>query len=167
MRALVIDADAANRLGQIADLPDNWLWTLDTPSGDTPSGISRVDDHQITYLIGATSSADSRLLVISEGGGFFDALPEALRLECLQRILRAGLSEFRPGLVKIPLSWRIFHAGSLMSFQSNRQPSGITYRTYADVAPEGTNHVYIFHLSKTDNEPLTRAGTFCRRRVIL
>jgi len=121
MRALVLDADAANRLSQTGGLPHNWLETL-----EAPAGISRVDADQIVYLIGDTSITESRLLVISgHKGSFFDALPQALRLECFQRILRSGLSEFRPGLVKMPLSWRIFHAGSLMSFQSNPQPSGI------------------------------------------
>src|SRR5262249_12420671 len=118
-------------------------------------GVTRVVENDITYLIGAGSTEDSKLLVIS-GQEFFDAIPSSLRLECFHRILRAGLSEFRPGLVKMPLTWRRFNAGSLTSFQSNRQPSGITFRVYADLAPEATSHVYIFHLSKVE-EPLTRA----------
>jgi hypothetical protein len=73
-------------------------------------------------------------------------------------VIRAGLSRFWPGFVKLPLEWRLFHSGSLLSFQTNRVQTGIKTRVYLDLAPEGTNHVYVYHLSKVDNEPLTRAA---------
>jgi hypothetical protein len=45
-------------------------------------------------------------------------MPQSARLECFHRVLRAALSEFRPGLVKLPLEWKIFHNGSLVSFRA-------------------------------------------------
>lgn len=154
--ALVIEADAANRLSlggfQLEDSFSSWE--------SLPSGVAKVSAGEITYLIGNSAALTSRLLVISGGSaGFLSTLPSALRLECFNRILRAALSQFRPNLVKIPLEWRVFHSGSLISFQANRVQTGNNARVYLDVAPEGTRHVYAFHVSISEKEPLTRAAS--------
>src|SRR3954468_22237970 len=97
-RVLVIDADAANRLSLGGALPDDWVDHF-----EAPPGIERVVHNGTTYLIGAGSLADSRLLVIaSTSGTLFNEIPRPSRLECFQRVLRAALSQFRPGFVKIP-----------------------------------------------------------------
>lgn len=155
VRALVVEADAANRLSFHSDWPDDWLVQL----APLPDGVVRVEHGQFTYLIGAEATKGSRLLTIpADSSGVFSSLAASARLECFQRVLRAALSQFRPGLVKLPLGWRIFHSASLISFQSNRKGTGLSARVYVDVAPEGTAHVYAFHISNASSEPLSRIG---------
>jgi hypothetical protein len=61
-RAVVIDADAANRLTLGAALRDDWLDTF-----EPPPGIDRVTTNGVVYLIGLGAKPDSRLLVMDAG----------------------------------------------------------------------------------------------------
>lgn len=154
-RALVVDEDASNRLASAVDLSDNWLEEF----GPLPDGVNRVDSGNIIYLIGATAKADARLLVIKESNdGFFSEIRRPLRIECFQRILRATLSLFFPAYVKIPLDWRVFHSGNLLSFQTNRFNTGARARAYLDTRPENTNHVFAYRICVDDRDALTRIG---------
>jgi hypothetical protein len=153
-RAIVIEADAANRLSR-GNLTDSSIQTLTFSA----AGVTNIDHNGITYLLGDGATRESRLLVIrGDPDGPLTAGSSASRAECFNRALRAGLSKFWPGFVKLPLGWRLFHSGSLLSFQTNRFNTGIRFRLYVDLAPEGTDHVYAYHLSKTDDEPLNRAN---------
>jgi hypothetical protein len=155
-RALVIDSDAANRLSLAGDLDDDWVGKFDLPPD--VFGIRRIVRHEIVYLTSARATRQYRLLII--GGretGFFSEIPKETRLECFFRILKVTLSRFQP-LVRIPVEWRPFHSGSLISFQTNRWSTQIRSRAYDDFAPEGTDHVYAYRISTDENEPLTREG---------
>jgi hypothetical protein len=154
-RAIVIEADAANRLSRGGPLAEESVDKLLFKS----VGIHQIELDEIVYLIGASATRDSRLLVIrGDPDGPLSAGAATSKNECFNRMLRAGLSRFWPGFVKLPLEWRLFHSGSLLSFQTNRLQTGIKSRLCIDLAPEGTNHVYAYHLSKVENEPLSRAG---------
>jgi hypothetical protein len=159
IRALVFDADAVNRISRGAQIE-----FVDGDMRVNLDGLTRIEHHDIAYYLDDNASRNSRLLVVLAGSdGPLTVTPTSGRLECFSRILRAGLSQFSPGLVQLPLKWKIYHQGSLLSFQSNRLTAGITTRIYLDVAPEGTNHVFAYHLSD-EKEPLTReaydAGLF-------
>jgi hypothetical protein len=152
VRATVLDADAANRLSQVAVLLD--------PLDDSDLGglgVTRVETNNIAYYLSSTATAESRLLVIIGGPLGPLATPDpAIRQECVHRILRAALSQFWPTYVKIPMSWRVYHTGSLTSFHTNRFQSGITARLFVDAKPENTNHVYAYYVARAGNEALDR-----------
>ncbi|WP_374382831.1 hypothetical protein [Dongia sp.] len=153
IRAIVFDYDAVNILSSY-QLEDAWIEEL----GEI-RGASRVQVNEVLYFIGPKSKPSNRLLVIRcIDGALLPELPQQARLECFQRILRATLSEFLPSLVKLPVSWRPFHSGSLLSFQTNRITANVAARVYVDVAPEGTNCVYAYHISSNRADPLTRAN---------
>ena len=152
-RALVVDADAANRLALGGALPNTWLDTLQP----LPPGVERVDHEGITYLVGGTAKPDARLLVIAANKGqLLGELRVHHRLECLHRILRAALSQFSPGYVKIPLDWQVFHSGSLISFHTDRLGAGARARAYLDVRPEGLRHVFAYRICTDDRDQLTQ-----------
>lgn len=154
-RALIIDAEAANRLTLGGDQQSGWLDELKP----LPFGVHHVEREGMSYLIGENSRPDARLLVVSSTpAGIFAELPKSMRLECFHRVLRAALSQFSPGFVKIPLDWRIFHSGSLISFHSNRASSGVRARAYLDMRPDGSKHVYAFRICTDERDPLTRTG---------
>src|SRR5437899_2771404 len=96
-RAFVIEADAANRLSRGAAEQFD-----DEPLFKAP-GVTRVDQENITYFIGDGATSTSRLLVVCGGpdGPLRVGTPSS-RAECFNRILRAGLSQFWPGFVKLP-----------------------------------------------------------------
>ena len=154
-RAFVIEADAANRLSR----GGNFTEDLDEKLTFELPGVTQIEQNGILYLIGDGASPASRLIVVrgDHDGPLSVGTPKS-RAECFNRVVRAGLSRFWPGFVKLPLEWRLFHSGSLLSFQTNRMQTGIKSCVYVDLAPEGTNHVYVYHLSKVDNELLTRAA---------
>src|SRR4051812_14343342 len=140
-RALVIDQHAANRLN-LSAMPDSWFGSFEL--SDEVSGLRRIELQGILFLIDRNARPDARLLIVSGRGQlFFPELPQDARLDCFLRILRVALSQFQRG-INIPVDWRTYHSGSLVSFQSNRWGSRLNSRVYVDLSPEGTNHVYAF-----------------------
>lgn len=154
-RAIVIDADAANRM-LLGAFCDDWFEKFPIP--DHVTGVQRIERDNILYFVGARNIVDTQLLVISgRGHDFFPEIPLEHRIECFIRILRVGLSRFQPA-IKIPIDWRSFHSESLLSFQTNRWSTQIRARVYMDFAPEGTDHVYAYAISTDDGAPLIREG---------
>lgn len=154
-RALVIDQDAANRLN-LSALAEDWFGSFALP--ESVAGLRRIELQGVLYLLDQNARPDARLLIISGRGHlFFPELPQDARLECFSRILRVALSQFQRG-INIPIDWRTYHSGSLVSFQSNRWASRLNSRVYIDLSPEGTNHIYAFSIVNSTNAPLTRAG---------
>lgn len=156
MKAVVLDLDAVNNLTISGGLPETWINDFAVPSNT--AGVRRVEHDGAIYIISDRATRDSRLLVIPlEEGAIFAALPPSARLECFYRVLQASLSYFRQN-VRIPVDWRVFHNGSLVSFQTNRKQAKICARIYVDTAPENTSHIYAFTINTSSNAPLVRDG---------
>ncbi|MCR6629366.1 MAG: hypothetical protein NVV74_04540 [Magnetospirillum sp.] len=156
MKAIILDLDAVNSLTISGGLPEAWINDFVLPSN--VSGIRRVEYDGALYVISDRATRDSRLLVIPMANGtIFPEIPASARLECFYRILQSSLSVYRQN-VRIPVEWRVFHNGSLISFQTNRKQAKICARVYIDTAPEGTNHVYAFTINTSSNAPLVREG---------
>lgn len=155
-RGIVADVDAIERLCWRTSAEDRWL--EDAGVGEVCPGLSQVIVNGFLYLIGSQSLPDSKLLVIArkDGGAFFDGSMDQ-RQEAFARILKVALSRIDSG-VKVPVDWRMFHAGSLISFQSNKFSSQVRSRIYMDVNPEGESHLYAFGLIDNSREPLSRTG---------
>lgn len=156
-RGLVIEEAAIDRLTWNVSAQDSWL--ENSSIGDDVDGIVQVEHAGFLYLLSQAAHTKSRLLVIaSESGAPFFRLPPRERLECFQRILKVALSKLGDGSIKVPLDWRLFHSGSLLSFQSNRFASQVRDRVYIDFRPEDTDHAYAFALVSDERVPLARIG---------
>lgn len=155
-RGLVIDAAAIGKLNWQVCAQDEWLREIKV--GGAVPGISQVEHAGFLYLLGNGGAGESHLLVIAgkRGENFFSSLGEQ-RLECFQRILKVALRQIDRS-VRIPIEWRPFHQGSLLSFQSNRFSSGIKSRVYVDLRPEDSDGVYAYALINSEGDPLTRNG---------
>lgn len=156
-RGLVIDAALIEWLSWNVATQDSWLASATV--GDRVEGVDQVEYAGFLYLLGKGGVENRRLLVIAadDGQSFFD-LPHRERLECFHRILKVALSRFGAGRVRVPAEWRVFHSGSLLSFQSNRLSSQVRARVYIDLNPEGTEHAYAFALVSDERAPLARIG---------
>jgi hypothetical protein len=156
-RGLVIEAGVVDRLSWNVSAQDSWLESAS--AGDPVDGVVQVEHAGFLYLFGHEADSDSRLLVIAadDGRPFFQ-LAARERLECFQRIIKVSLSRFGAGAVRVPIDWRLFHSGSLLSFQSNRLSSHVRSRVYVDLSPEATDHAYVFALVDDEKAPLTRVG---------
>ncbi|HZW12919.1 MAG TPA: UvrD-helicase domain-containing protein, partial [Noviherbaspirillum sp.] len=156
MEAVVIDLDAVNKMTISGVLPESWATDL-VLLPDT-QGLRQVKVADYLYIISDKADKNGRLLVIQAGAsGLFAELPEQARMECFYRTLQAALS-FQRRNVRIPIEWRVFHSGSLVSFQSNRRKTNISARVYMDTSPEGTSHIYAYALNTSSNAPLVRDG---------
>jgi hypothetical protein len=59
--------------------------------------------------------------------------------------MKAALTQLDKSIV-IPVNWRPYHAGSLVSFQASPAGSGDRSRVVLESNPDGTNHVFITEL---------------------
>lgn len=151
MDALIISARALDLISISGTSLDDAL------DSNLPVGCFHIAHKQFTYILHQNDDVASRLLVIKSGpSGLLREIPNSYREESFLRLARAALTQFRPGFSKIPLDWKVFHTGSLISFQANRRHAGVTSRFYIDVSPEGYNHVYMFRISTQGDEPLDR-----------
>ncbi|MBB4598921.1 UvrD-helicase domain-containing protein [Xanthomonas arboricola] len=156
-RGIVIAQDVVELLSWSISAQDCWI--NDYSIGEHCEGIVQTEHGEILYIFSQNSKPASKLLVISsEGGVSFSTLPIKERGECFQRIVKIALSRFSVGRVKAPVDWRLFHSGSLLSFQSNRFSSPVRARVYMDFSPEETEHAYAFSLVDDDKMPLSRVG---------
>lgn len=158
-RGLVIDQAALERINWGAANPSP-SWFQGAMPGEAIDGITQTVKDGFLYVIGnVAASAEQKLLVIArkDGGNFFESVPEESRTEAFLRILKVAMTSLDRGL-RIPFDWRVFHSGSLVSFQSNRLASGFRGRVYIDFNPEGTSHIYAFAIVEKENEPLVRVG---------
>ncbi|WP_155273487.1 UvrD-helicase domain-containing protein [Xanthomonas arboricola] len=158
-RGLVIDRAALERLNWGGCNP-NQSWFMGAMPGEHIDGVNQLIKNGFLYILGATpKSSEQKLLVIArkDGRDFFEEIPEADRSEAFLRILKVAMTSLDRGL-RVPFDWKVFHSGSLVSFQSNRFAIGFRGRVYMDFNPEGTSHIYAFAIVSRDNEPLTRSG---------
>lgn len=156
MKAIAFDLDAVNNLTISGGLPEDWICNF--PAQSNIFGIRKVEHEGVIYILSTRATGNSRILVIPlVDGDIFHQIPPHARLECLYRVLQASLSYFGQN-VRIPFDWRVFHAGSLISFQTNRKQTNVSARVYIDTAPEGTNHIYAFAINTSSNAPLVREG---------
>lgn len=145
--AIAIDSSALDRLQAGFDFDLDWFTTwLEDP---LPDGVARVEVGEIIYLLGPKAEADSNLLVIEiKKKGLFDALAPKHRPEAFLRLVRFGRSVSTSGRHPLPISWAPYHAESLVSFRSNSGASGELARIEADLNPNGTSHLFAYHIGR-------------------
>jgi hypothetical protein len=155
-RGLVLDEGAVDALNWQVSARDEWLTS--GSMGPEVGGLDQIDRNGFLYILSQQVTSESRLLVIASesGGSFFGQSSAKDRLECFQRILKVATSRFSRGGVRIPVDWRVFHSGSLISFQSNRFSTHIRSRVYVDFSPEESENAFAFACVDDEREPLSR-----------
>lgn len=155
-RAVVLDMEAANRILLGGAISDSWIGHFREIEDLPTLRCAEVED--VSYLLSKNAKNDSPLIVIAgRGDEFFPEIPSHHRVECFLRQLRVGLSKHHPQ-IKIPIDWRLFHIGSLLSFQTNRLATQLRHRACADFDPEGTPHVYLYKIETDQKAQLSKSG---------
>jgi hypothetical protein len=101
------------------------------------------------FVIGrAPSQVTGYLTILLSSGGPINGLRSEHRLDAFERILRVARTMItRTGA--IPVYWRPYHAGSLISFQSNIRSTGEYGRVIVDTNAILERHIYAFALDRT------------------
>lgn len=101
------------------------------------------------FIIGrAPSQLTGYLTVLLSSSGPIMGLRPEHRIDAFERILRVARTMItRTGA--IPVYWRPYHAGSLISFQSNTRSTGEDGRVIVDTNAILERHIYAFALDRT------------------
>lgn len=150
-QGVVLDAHAANVLSQGVLLPENWTDAFLPPSG---TGISRRKVGDIAYVLSDKARKDSRLVVVKlSNSGIFSKVSADHRRDAFHRLLRGALSVFE-ATISIPLKWKPYHAGNIVSFQASYLRSGETSRLCMEANAKKLGHCYFFLLTTDDKKAL-------------
>jgi hypothetical protein len=106
-----------------------------------------VDEHIFVAGRSEVQPSGHLTVLLSEKGPVFGLRAE-LRMDAFERILRVARTAItRAGAV--PVYWRPYHSGSLISFQSNIRSTGEYGRVIVDTNALVEKHVYAFSLDRT------------------
>lgn len=142
--AVALDIEAVNILTGMSRLPDSWIGNFTLPPNVNNLTLRVIDG--LPYILSSNANPKSNLLVISSGkNSLFDELPEPLRWECWDRSLRATLSNYEPTVI-IPAHWRVFHRGSLVSFQVCSASAYLKFRAFLDFNPGNSEHTFFYSI---------------------
>ncbi len=101
------------------------------------------------YILGRTpSQTNGYLTILLSSTGPINGIRAEHRMDAFERILRVARTMItRTGA--IPVYWRPYHAGSLISFQSNIRSTGEYGRVIVDTNAILDRHIYAFALDRT------------------
>ena len=138
IQALVIDQHALSALSSAA-IDDEWFKTFSLPE---TSVLKRVELNGLCYILSKRADEKSRLLVVkADDRGVFATA--ASPRHAFERILHVGLAQFEHG-ISIPVKWRSFHDGSLLSVYAQPEAVGPRQRVYFERTPQGSGHLYVY-----------------------
>ena len=151
--ALAMTRKAVAALLATPALAEAWLRHQRLPQAVDGLTVRHLGD--VAYLLHEGAGASDRLAVIRVlGGRPLGEIPEERRGDAFARILKAVMSSWDPLLV-VPHSWKPFHRGSLLSFQTNARGTEIISRAYLDNNPRQTAGCYLFLVSDLSNGDLS------------
>lgn len=150
VKAVILDAEALNLLQQGSELPPSWPNDFLLPD-DHPELISIVKEDSICILPKSTQAGTRCLIIKLQEGKLFSGIDQDHRLEAFERCVKAALSIFEP-TINIPVHWKPWNRGSVLSFQSNSRSSGETARILLDRSPIGSGHAYAFDLTERQQD---------------
>jgi hypothetical protein len=138
LQALVIDQHALSALSSAA-IDDEWFKTFPLPETST---LKRVELDGVCYILSKRADEKSRLLVVKAGDNGVFAIVASPR-HAFERIVHVALAQFEHG-ISIPVKWRSFHDGTLLSVYAQPEAVGPRQRVYFEKAPEGSGHLYAY-----------------------
>jgi len=116
------------------------------PASDAFTKSIQIGEH--AYLLSRAMKRDDKVVVISLApDGPIMGLDHQLRQEAFDRSLRcalAGLSHRG----SVPVSWRPFHAGRIVSFQSSRKGTAESARIMLELTADQTPHAFVFGITR-------------------
>ena len=142
MKALVIEQHALVVLSTAA-IEDAWFGTFNLPDD---SGLRGIEIKDIRYILSRRADEKSRLLVINTTTEGIFVHAKSPR-HAFERIIHVALSQFENG-VSIPIKWRLFQEGTLLSIYAQPEAIASAQRTYFDRSPRQTDHVYAYALTE-------------------
>ena len=146
-KILVVDEHAVGILSS-AIIEDEWFENFGVP--DSPHHIKSVHAYGCVYLLSNQADENSRLLIANIGpGGVFDGGSE--RRHVFDRMCHIGMEQFT-NTISIPVSWKPYRKGSLLSVRARPIAKGTTSRLYVDSNPFDTPHVYAYAVRATVEE---------------
>lgn len=144
INVLIVDQAVIPALGA-AILEDAWFSEFGWP-GRT-QGVRRVRKANRVYLLSSKADERSRFLIANVGpGGVFDGASNPQHV--LDRLLHVALATF-DRTVSIPVSWRPYNEGSLLSLYAQPAATGAGQRIYFERNPRG-DPTNIFAYAMTD-----------------
>lgn len=144
--ALTLDAHAIeNVLMGRTDLSD-FLEKKEIPHSDEFCAVIILKKNIFVVSRNGTNNAGYLTVPLTASGPIFGLRPEH-RLDAFERTLRVARNAISHSGA-IPVSWRPYHAGKLISFQSNSRLSGEDARIVVDTNALDDRHVYAFALDR-------------------
>ena len=139
--ALVLDQYALSLLGSAA-IENGWFEKFSLPE---ESGLKRIEIEGVCYILSSRADEKSRLLVINaEKNGVFARAASPRHV--FERIIHVALAQFERE-ISIPVKWRSFQEGQLLSVYAQPEAVGPRQRVYFDRGPDGLSHLYVYALT--------------------
>lgn len=145
--ALVVDQYAIGVLGA-AVVDNDWFQQFDLPSGNV--GLKRVVIGGTVYILSSRADEKSHLLVVNAGPQGVFALSKSPR-HAFERIIHVAISRFEKG-VSIPIKWRQFTEGALLSIYAQTEAVGAKQRIYFDRSPGGSQNIFAFAITQVSED---------------
>ncbi|WP_342714127.1 UvrD-helicase domain-containing protein [Bradyrhizobium sp. B039] len=143
---LVIDEHALLALSSAA-IENEWFDTFPLPD---ITGLKRIELDDLCYILSSRADEKSRLLVMRAGPqGVFASARSPRHL--FDRIVHVSLSQFENG-ISIPVKWRSFHEGTLLSVYAQPEAIAVKQRAYFERAPDDTSHLYAYAVTDSVEE---------------
>ncbi|MBI5131357.1 MAG: UvrD-helicase domain-containing protein [Rhodopseudomonas palustris] len=149
---LVVDGCALGIL-DAALIDESWFDNFNIPQNT--EGLRRVRLGSVVYLLSASASLESGVVVVKAGSkGIFKSV--AKPRAAFERIMRVGLRQFDRNIA-VPVAWQPYHEGSLLSVYAESFNRKMPHRIYFDQAAAGSGNLYAFAVTETP-EPLDRVA---------
>jgi hypothetical protein len=153
--SVVLDGQAIENILMDRTNIDVLIHDSSLPDSDAFTKCIRLGD--CGYIVSRKVKSNDKLVVISlKSDGPLLGISAAAREDALDRTLRCALV----GIAHrgtIPVSWRPFHTGNIVSFQSSRKGTTETARILVEFTAEKTPHAYVFAIDREKSD-LTKAS---------
>ena len=117
------------------------------PESDAFTKVIKIDQH--AYMLSRAMKHDDKVVVISlDVDGPIFGIDQRLRQEAFDRALRCALASLSHR-GSVPVSWRPFHSGSIVSFQAGKKAATDSGRIMMELTADQSPHAFIFGLTKT------------------
>ncbi|HZW12204.1 MAG TPA: UvrD-helicase domain-containing protein [Noviherbaspirillum sp.] len=149
LAALTLDTLAIeNVLMGRTDLTD-LIENENLPKSDAFCRVVALGSH--LFVVGRNASYSGYVTILLDKRGPIFGLNKELRATAFERILRVSINAITRRNA-IPISWRPYHAGKLISFQSSAKTTGESARIVIDSNTGAERHVFVFLLDRVKSD---------------
>jgi hypothetical protein len=149
LKAVTLDAKAIENILMGRTEIERLIENAEIPNSDEFTRSTCIENY--LFLTGRSRDTQGILTISLNDEGPVNGLNVLHRMDAFERILRVGLNAITHRGA-IPVSWRPYHAGKLVSFQANNRASGETARIIIDTNALGDGHVFAAAISRTKDK---------------